>query len=141
MRGSAPAQSSMVCLMDPESLVPAAHPIRSIKKLADGILSEMSPVFDEVYAERGRASVPPERLLKSMLLMALYGVRSERQLCEQLQYNMMFRWFLDMSMTENVFDASTFSKNRERFLSVELTAQFFDGVVEQARTKRLMSDE
>ena len=76
-----------------------------------------------------------------MLLMALYGVRSERQLCEQLRYNMMFRWFLDMSMSEDVFDASTFSKNRERFLSVEMTAQFFDGVVEQARTKRLMSDE
>ena len=131
----------MVCLMDPESLVPTAHPIRSIKKLADDILTEMSPVFDEVYAERGRASVPPERLLKSMLLMALYGVRSERQLCEQLRYNMMFRWFLDMSMSEDVFDASTFSKNRERFLSVEMTAQFFDGVVEQARTKRLMSDE
>ena len=109
--------------MDPESLVPTAHPIRSIKKLADDILTEMSPVFDEVYAERGRASVPPERLLKSMLLMALYGVRSERQLCELLRYNMMFRWFLDMSMSEDVFDASTFSKDRERFLSVEMTAQ------------------
>jgi len=76
-----------------------------------------------------------------MLLMALYGVRSERQLCEQLQYNMMFRWFLDMSMTEDIFDASTLSKNRERFLSVEMTARFFDGVVAQARTKRLISDE
>ena len=107
----------MVCLMDPESLVPTAHPIRSIKKLADDILSEMSPVFDEVYAERGRASVPPERLLKSMLLMALYGVRTERLLCERLRYNMMFRWFLDMSMSEDVFDASTFSKNRDRYVT------------------------
>ena len=103
MRGKDTKQSSMLCLMSPEERVPAAHPLRSIKKLADAALAELSPVFDEMYAKSGRPSVPPERLLKSMLLMALYSVRSERQFCEQLEYNLLFRWFLDMDMIESAF--------------------------------------
>ena len=141
MRGKAPKQSSMLCLVSPESMVPQDHPLRPIKKMADQALAELSPVFDEMYASTGRKSVAPERLLKSLLLQALFSVRSETQLCEQLQYNMLYRWFLDMDMTEKVFDRSSFTSNRERLLAHEVTAQFFDAVVDQAREAKLMSSE
>jgi len=131
----------MLCLVSPESVVPAEHPIRSIKKLADGALGKMSPTFDEMYASTGRPSVPPERLLKAMLLMALYTVRSERLLCEQLGYNLLFRWFLDMDMVEPAFDHSVFSVNRERLLEHDAAGEFFRTVVGQARDARLMSTE
>src|SRR6188472_1320199 len=116
MRGENTKQSSMLCLMSPESLVPAKHPLRRVKALAEVVLQRLSPVFDEMYSAEGRPSVPPERLLKSSLLMALYSVRSETLFCEQLGYNMLFRWFLDMDMTEGTFDQTTFTKNRERLL-------------------------
>lgn len=112
-----------------------------IKKLADAALAELSGVFDEMYASGGRPSVPPERLLKAMLLVALYGIRSERMLCEQLRYNLLFKWFLDMDMTDEPFDQTTFGKNRDRILKHEVAALFFRAVVEQARKKRLMSSE
>jgi len=131
----------MLCLMSPESRVPQAHPLRSVKALADTVLAEMSPAFDAMYACTGRPSVPPERLLKSMLWMALYTVRSERQFCEQLDYNLLFRWLLDMDMVEESFDASTFSRNRERLLQHSVTAQFFHAVVAQAQADSLMSSE
>src|SRR5689334_25391445 len=107
MRGETSKQSSMLCLVSPESMVPENHPIRSIKKLADEALAQLSPVFDQMYADGGRKSIPPERLLKALLLQALFSLRSETQLCEQLRYNMLFRWFLDMDMVEDVFDLST----------------------------------
>src|SRR5882672_10395206 len=113
MRGADDKQFSMVCLMSPESVVPAKHPIRRIKAMADQALRELSPTFDAMYSAKGRPSVPPERLLKATVLMALYTVRSERLFCEQLGYNLLFRWFLDMDMTEPSFDASTFSQNRQ----------------------------
>jgi transposase len=141
MRGETPKQSSMLCLVSPESMVPPNHPIRSIKKLADEALAQLSPVFDQMYADGGRKSIPPERLLKALLLQALFSVRSETQLCEQLHYNMLFRWFLDMDMVEEVFVRSTFTKNRERMLKHEVTAQFFIAVVGQAREASLMSSE
>jgi transposase len=141
MRGTDTKQSSMLCLMSPESLVPAQHPIRAMKKLADAALKDLSPVFDAMYAGTGRPSIPPERLLKASLLMALYTVRSERQLCEQLDYNMLFRWFLDMDMVEPGFDHSTFTRNRERLLAHDVAAQFFDLIVAQARRAKLMSSE
>jgi transposase len=141
MRGADTKQSSMLCLMSPESLVPAEHPLRRIKKLADAALAELSPVFDAMYAGTGRPSIPPERLLKATLVMALYSVRSERQLCEQLDYNMLFRWFLDMDMVEPGFDHSTFTRNRERLLAHDVAAQFFEVVVRQARRAKLMSSE
>jgi hypothetical protein len=94
MRGEDKKQSSMLMLMSPETRVPQTHPLRPIKTLADEALAKLSPVFDAMYAEGGRPSIPPERLLKSMLLIALYSVRSERQFCEQLDYNLLFRWFL-----------------------------------------------
>ena len=103
MRGEDKKQSSMLVLMSPETRVPQTHPLRAIKKLADEALTKLSPVFDAMYSAGGRPSIPPERLLKSMLLMALYTVRSERQFCEQLDYNLLFRWFLDMDMVEESF--------------------------------------
>lgn len=94
MRGQVTNQTSMLCLLSCEDRIPQTHPLRDIKALADEALVELSPLFDEMYAETGRPSVPPERLLKSMLLIALYTVRSERMLCEQLSYNLLYRWFL-----------------------------------------------
>jgi transposase len=114
MRGQSSNQSSMICLVSPETSVPSDHPIRAIKQIADAALRTLSSVFDEMYAATGRPSVPPERLLKGQLLIALYTIRSERQLSEQLQYNLLFRWFLDMDMLEPAFDASTYSRNRDR---------------------------
>ena len=141
MRGVDSKQSSMLCLLSPETTVPMTHPIRAIKKFVDVALQELSSAFDAMYAETGRPSIPPERLLKATLLMAFYSVRSERLFCEQLDYNLLFRWFLDMDMTEVGFDASTFSKNRQRLIEAEIAKQFFGRVVEQARRARLMSAE
>lgn len=141
MRGTDTKQSSMLCLMSPESRVPSDHPLRGIKRIADEVLEEMSPLFDRMYAETGRPSVPPERLLKAMVLMALYTVRSERQLCEQLDYNLLFRWFLGMNMVDEGFDASTFSKNRQRLMDHQVAFVFFHRVVERARQAQLMSSE
>jgi transposase len=141
MRGRDPKQSSMLCLLSPEDRVPAEHPLRGIKKLVEQALGELSAVFDDMYSEGGRYSIPPERLLKSMVLMALYTVRSERLFCEQLDYNLLFRWFLNMDMVEPSFDHSTFSKNRERLLAHDVSGQFFAAVVAQARAAGLMSNE
>lgn len=131
----------MLFLRSPETLVPQGHPIRAVKTLVDAALREMSGELDGMYAATGRASIPPEWLLKSSLLMALYSVRSERMFCEQLGYNMLFRWFLDMEMTEAPFDHSTFSKNRERLMKHDVAQAFFRQVVEQARAAHLMSTE
>jgi len=141
MRGENTKQSSMLMLMSPETRVPVTHPLRAIKKLADAALAELSTVFDPMYASVGRPSIPPERLLKSMLLMALYTVRSERQFCEQLDYNLLFRWFLDMDMEEPSFDPTVFTKNRDRFVASDAAGEFFHAVVEQARSAGLMSRE
>ncbi len=113
----------MLCLVSPEAAVPTDHPIRSIRAIADRALDSMSRRFDRMYAETGRPSVPPERLLKGQVLMALYSIRSERQLCEQLQYNLLYRWFLGMDMMEPAFDATTYSRNRERLMAHEVVAQ------------------
>ena len=102
----------MFSYVSPEQRVPSDHPLRAIKGLADACLQQLSPVFDAMYAHKGRPSVPPERLLKGLVLIALHSIRSERQFCEQLQYNLLFRWFLDMDMLEQAFDASTFSRLR-----------------------------
>jgi transposase len=141
MRGTDTKQSSMLCLMSPESVVPEKHPLRRLKPLADEALANLSPTFDAMYSAVGRPSIPPERLLKATLLMALYTVRSERLFCEQLDYNLLFRWFLDMDMTELSFDHSTFSRNRERLLAHDVAKEFFGVVVQQARDEDLMSDE
>lgn len=141
MRGQTHSTSSMLCLLNPSSLVPQEHPLRAIKRLCDEALSSMSPLLSSMYAPVGRASVPPEVLLKAKLLMALFSIRSERQLCEQLQYNLLFRWFLDLDMLGDTFDHSTLSKNQERLLAHDAAGQFFACIVQQAKVQRLMSEE
>ncbi len=141
MRGENPKQSSMVMLISPESRVPATHPLRAIKKLADEALRELSPTFDKMYSAVGRPSIPPERLLKSMLLMALYTVRSERLFCEQLDYNLLFRWFLDMDMVEGSFVPTVFTHNRDRLLAHDVAREFLLAIVAKARKAKLMSHE
>lgn len=131
----------MLSLQTPEQMVPADHPLRRVKELADAALKELSSAFDEMYASSGRQSVPPETLLKGSLLMALFTVRSERMLCEQIRYNMLFRWFLDMNLSDEPFDHSTFSKNRERIMNHDVSRRFFESVVAQATTAGLMSSE
>jgi transposase len=141
MRGEEQRQRAMLVVIDPEQRVPKEHPLRRIKQLAEGALKQLSPVFDQMYSTVGRPSIPPERLLKASLLMALYTVRSERLFCEQLDYNFLFRWFLDLEVDEASFDHSTFSRNRARLLEHEIAGEFFRAVVERARTLKLLSDE
>lgn len=128
-------------LVSPGSMVPPNHPLRAIKKLADAALKDLDATFGAMYSGVGRKSVPPERLLKTLLLMVLYSVRSERLICEQLQYNMLFRWFVDMDLTEVAFDHSTFTKNRDRLIEHDVASQFLAAIVEQARKAGLMSSE
>src|SRR5579863_501463 len=141
MRGTGTKQASMLSLLTPEKRVPATHPLRRVKTLAETALKELSPVFDAMYSTVGRSSIPPERLLKASLLMAFYTIRSERMFCEQLDYNILFRWFLDMNMEEPSFDHSTFSKNRERLIAHDVAKEFFANIVALASTAGLMSDE
>lgn len=131
----------MLALVSMESLIPSTHPLRRVKSLADEVLRELDPVFDGMYSSVGRPSVAPERLLKSLVLMALYGVRSERMFCEQLAYNMLFKWFLDMSMMDTPFDATAFSHNRQRLLDHDVARRFFEAVVERAGRSGLLSSE
>jgi transposase len=131
----------MLSLLTPEKRVPANHPLRRVKELAEACLKALSPLFDAMYSSVGRSSIPPERLLKSSLLMAFYSIRSERLFCEQLDYNILFRWFLDMNMDEPSFDHSTFSKNRERLIAHDVGREFLLMVVAQAKAHGLMSDE
>jgi len=141
MRGTQERQASMLALVSMESRVPKDHPIRRIKGMADQELLKLSRVFDRMYSKVGRPSVAPEKILKSLLLIALYSVRSERQFCEQLDYNLLFRWFLDIELMEESFDATVFTKNRERLMEHEVGRLFFDAVVGQARGAGLMSDD
>jgi transposase len=141
MRGLQDKQTSLWAFVSIEERIPIEHRLRRIKKLADQQLVKLSPVFNRMYSQVGRPSIAPERVLKSLLLMALYSVRSERQLCEQLGYNLLFRWFLDMELEEESFDATVFSKNRERLLEHEVGRLFFDTVVKQARQANLISED
>lgn len=141
MRGKQEAQVSMLTFVDLDARVPPSHPLRTIRLYADRALAELSPVFDQLYAATGRPSIPPERLLKAGLLMALYSVRSERAFCEQLDYHLLFRWFLGMTIVEPSFDPTSFTKNRNRLLEHQVAQQFFDEVVAYARGQRLLSDE
>lgn len=141
MRGHLDPQASMFSYFAPEARVPVAHPLRSIKGYADTVLRSLSRDFDELYAVTGRPSIPPERLLKASLLIALYSVRSDRLFCEMLDYNILFRWFLDMNLEERGLDQSNFSRLRERLVESELACRFFDAVVAEARKLDLLSDE
>jgi len=141
VRGEQDPQVSMLAFIDVETRIPQDHPLRTIRDFADDALAALSPTFDAMYATVGRPSIPPERLLKASLLMSLYSIRSERALCEQVEYNELFRWFLGMSLIEPSFDPSTFSKNRERLLQHNVAQRFFDQIVLAARRLDLLSDE
>jgi transposase len=139
MRGDDNQQEGMFSYVSPEKRVPADHPLRPIRKMVDEILKEMSPRFTKLYSDVGRPSIAPERLFRSLLLQIFYSVRSERMLIEQLQYNLLFRWFVGMEMDEGVWNHAVYSKNRERLLNEEIAESFFRRVLERA--KPFMSDE
>lgn len=141
MRGDRERQANMLLAVTPEAFVPKDHPLRRIKPLVDECLERLSPRFDAMYARRGRPSIPPEHLLKGSLLIALFSVRSERQFCEQLRYNLLFKWFLDLNVDDEPFNATTFTKNRERLLEAEVARAFFAEVVAEARRRKLLSDD
>src|SRR4030043_716426 len=141
MRGKADTQVTLLTLVTADQLVPGEHPIRQIKRMVDNALRELSPTFTRMYAETGRPSIPPEHLLKSCLLIALYSVRSERQFCERLQYDLLFKWFLDMNITDPAFDASVFSKNKERLLEHDIARGFLGEVLAEARQRKLLSED
>jgi len=141
MRGHVDPQSGLFTYFSVEERIPADHPLRRVRAQADAVLRAMSAQFDAMYAEVGRPSIAPERLLKASLLIALYSVRSDRLFCEMLDYNMLFRWFLDMSLEERAFDHSTFSKNRQRLIEHDIAKEFFAGAIREARSQRLLSDE
>ncbi|MBZ0145138.1 MAG: IS5 family transposase [Rhodocyclaceae bacterium] len=141
MRGEEIQQSSAFSYVSPEDRVPAEHPLRAIRRMTDEALERMGPAFAELYSWTGRPSIPPERLLRALLLQALYTIRSERLLMEQLDYNLLFRWFVGMDLDEKVWAPTVFTKNRDRLLAGDVAARFFAEVVELARQKRLLSDE
>jgi transposase len=141
MRGKPDSQPPMFFAICMEDRVRQDHPLRPIKRMVDDELSRMSRQFGAAYANTGRPSVPPERLLKALLLQSLYSIRSENQLCERIDTDLLFRWFLDMDPAEPMFDATAFTHNRPRLEDHGLTAAFFDGVVRQAMRAGLTSDD
>jgi transposase len=141
MRGAPDPQLAMLTSLSTEELIPADHPIRRIRVVVDAVLAELDNTFEAMYATSGRSSVPPETLLKSTVLMAMYSIRSERAFCERLNYDLLFKWFLDMRIDQPAFDASTFSKNRKRLLDHDVADQFFAAVVAQAKLRRYISSD
>ena len=141
MRGRKDPQATMLAFVDVEARVPLNHPLRTIKTVVDQALAALSPEFDQMYSVVGRPSIAPERVLKSSVLIALYSVRSERAFCEQLDYNLLFRWFLDMNLMEPSFDPTVFTKNRKRLLEHRVGQALFDEVVMAADRLGLLSDE
>lgn len=141
MRGKDIEQSAMFSYLSPEERVPAKHPLRPIRLMADIALEALSGSFDEIYVAFGRPSIAPEKLLRALLLQVLYTIRSERMLMEQLEYNLLFRWFVGLNMDEPVWVPSVFSKNRDRLMAGDIAQQFFDQVLAQAESTGLTSDE
>jgi transposase len=141
MRGSDERSDFLFSYVSPEQRVPADHPMRPIRRLVDAALGRLSPRFDAMYTDFGRPSIPPEQLLRALLLQVLYTVRSERLLIEQLEYNLLFRWFVGLGMDEPIWDHSTFSKNRDRLLRGDIADAFFAEVLGEARAHGLLSDE
>jgi transposase len=141
VRGTPDRQLSMLSSLSTEDLIPADHPIRRIRVVVDEVLAGMDAEFEAMYARSGRRSVPPETLLKATVLMAMYSIRSERAFCERLNYDMLFKWFLDLKIDDRAFDATTFTKNRQRLLDHEIADVFFDAVVHQAKLRRYTSSD
>jgi transposase len=141
MRGTPERQMAMLTTLNPGDLIPEDHPIRRIRKVVDAVLGELDDEFTAMYAKSGRPSVPPEQLLKATVLMAMYSIRSERAFCERLNYDLLFKWFLDLPIDARAFDATTFSKNRQRLLDHEIADRFFAAVVAQAKLRRYVSSD
>jgi transposase len=141
MRGDDHQTSHLFSYVSPEQRVPADHPLRAVRRMTDAALARLSPRFEQMYSTIGRPSVPPEQLLRALLVQILYSVRSERLLMEQLQYNLLFRWFVGLEMDDPVWTPTTFTKNRERLLAGDVAQAFFADVLQQAADARLMSDE
>ena len=141
MRGNMERTEELFSYVPLADRIPAEHPLRSIRRFVDPILREMSPRFDAIYAKTGRPSIPPEQLLKGLLLQVLYTIRSERMLCEQLQYNLLFRWFVGMGMDDRMWVPTVYTKNRDRLLDGEIADAFFHAVLAEARRRNWLSDE
>src|SRR5215470_1779729 len=139
MRGPTARQVTMLALVDPDQLIPSDHPIRDVKPVVEEALKALEPVFADMYSEVGRPSIPPEHLLKACLLMAFYSIRSERQFCERMQYDILFKWFLDLNIDDLGWDQSTFAKNRERLLGNEVSRHFFTAIRDEAQRRYLLS--
>src|SRR5665648_8826 len=141
MRGDEEQQEAVFVFDSLEDRVPADHPLRRIRRLVDSALRELDPLFKELYAKSGRPSIPPEYLLRASLLQKLYGIGSERKLCEHLEFNLLFRWFVGLPFSQRAWDHSTFSRNRERLLTQEIFLAFFKAIRRQAESRRLLSRE
>jgi transposase len=141
MRGADVTQDSMFTYLTLEGYVPKEHPLRAIRNIVNAALREMDQTFGAMYADSGRDSIPPEQLLRGLILQSLYGLRSERLLCEQLGYNILFRWFVGLSLDTTPWDHSTYTKNRDRLIEHEVVRELFEQVLDQAKTKGLLSSE
>jgi transposase len=141
MRGDEPSDQPLFSYVSAAQRIPQNHPLRAIRGMADAALRALSGEFDKLYSKVGRPSIPPEHLLRALLLQYFYGIRSERLLMEQLEYNLLFRWFVGLSMDDDVWNATVFSKNRERLLGGEIAQRFLEQVVSQAQRGGLTSDE
>jgi transposase len=141
MRGSDRQQGAMFSYVSLEKRVPADHPLRAIREMTDEALKALSPRFSRMYSQIGRPSIPPEQILRSLVLQVLYTIRSERMLIEQLDYNLLFRWFVGLGMDDEVWVPTVFTKNRDRLLAGDVAQAFFDRVLSQAREKHLLSNE
>ena len=141
MRGDDEQQLDVFSYVSPEQRIPQEHPLRPVRAMADEALSDLKLRFSELYSKTGRPSIAPEKLLRALLLQVLYSVRSERMLMEQLNYNLLFRWFVGLNMDDAIWDATVFSKNRQRLLAGDIAEAFFEAVLKQARRRDLLSDE
>src|SRR5262245_50739772 len=141
MRGSDAVTGSLFSYVDLEDRVPASHPLRVIRKVVNEVLAALDAEFSAMYSALGGPSIAPEKLLRGSLIQAFYTIRSERQLMEQLDYNLLFRWFVGLGIDEPVWDHSTYSKNRDRLLEADIARKFLNGIVEHPKVKPLLSDE
>ena len=141
MRGDDLQQQAMFSYISPEARVPKDHPLRPIQIMVDNALFDLAPLFKEMYSYTGRPSIPPEQILRALLLQIFYSIRSERMLVEQLEYNLLFRWFVGLSMDDKVWDHSVFSKNRDRLIKHDVATKFFETIRRQAETAALLSNE
>jgi transposase len=141
MRGQDAQQLDVFSYVSPEQRVRQDHPLRSLRVMTDEALQQLQPRFNRQYAKTGRPSIAPEKLLRALLLQALYSVRSERMQMEQFDYNLVSRWFMDLSMDDSAWDATVFTKNRERLLDGDIAEAFFQAVLQQASERSLLSDE